>query len=89
LMSCRVISRRMEEFVLDELVEVARAAEIEHLIGRYVPTDRNDLVAQHYERLGFEKIAEHPDGRTTWRLRVADYEPSNAPIARKEFELDA
>ena len=89
LMSCRVISRRMEEFVLDDLVEVARAAEIEHLIGRYVPTDRNDLVAQHYERLGFEKIAEHPDGRTTWRLRVADYEPSNAPIARKEFELDA
>src|SRR4029453_1708873 len=89
LMSCRVISRRMEEFVLDELVEVARAAKLEHLIGQYVPTNRNDLVAQHYERLGFEVFEEHPDGRTTWRLRVADHERSDAPIERKAFELEA
>jgi FkbH-like protein len=89
LMSCRVISRRMEEFVLDELVDVAKAAGVEQLIGRYIPTDRNDLVAKHYERLGFEEIEENPDGRTTWRLSLADYEPSDAPIERKAFELEA
>jgi FkbH-like protein len=88
LMSCRVISRRMEEFVLDELVEVAHADGIDHLIGRYIPTDRNDLVAQHYERLGFEKIGEDSDGGTTWRLSVAEYERSDAPIERKAFDLE-
>src|SRR5262245_17752468 len=89
LMSCRVISRRLEEFVLDELVEAGRVAEIEHLTGQYLPTNKNDLVAEHYARLGFEKVEEDPNGRTTWRLSVADYEPSGAPIERKAFELDA
>jgi FkbH-like protein len=88
LMSCRVISRRMEEFVLDELVEAARAVGIDHLIGRYIPTDRNDLVAQHYQRLGFEKIGEDSGGQTTWRLSVEEHERSDAPIERKAFDLE-
>ena len=83
LMSCRVISRRMEEFVLDQLVEVARDAGIETLRGRYLPTKKNALVAKHYERLGFRLTEELPDGSTTWELSVGDHEPSGAPIERR------
>jgi FkbH-like protein len=83
LMSCRVISRRLEEFVLDRLAEVARDGDMTPLRGRYVPTKKNGLVAGHYERLGFTPSGAEPDGSTTWELDVDGYVPSDAPIARK------
>ena len=66
LMSCRVASRRLEEFVLDELVAAAREAGIAVLRGRYVPTKKNGLVAGHYARLGFRLTEELADGSTRW-----------------------
>jgi FkbH-like protein len=83
LMSCRVISRRLEEFVLDQLVEVARDVGVGSLRGRYVPTKKNGLVLKHYEKLGFVLIEAHADGTTDWRLAVDDYVMSDAPIARR------
>ena len=83
LMSCRVISRRLEEFVLDQLVELAREAGIAELRGTYVPTTKNGLVAKHYEVLGFRLVEEGPNGTTTWEHSVAEHVPSGAPIERK------
>jgi FkbH-like protein len=83
LMSCRVISRRVEEFVLDRLVEVAREAGIGRLRGRYVPTKKNGLVSDHYEKLGFGLTESYRDGTTSWHLDVDAYFPSDAPIGRK------
>jgi FkbH-like protein len=82
LMSCRVISRRLEEFALDQLVAAARDAGIALLRGRYVPTPKNGLVAEHYEKLGFRLVEALEDGSTTWEVRVCDHAPSNAPIER-------
>lgn len=82
LMSCRVIARRLEEFVLDQLVEVAREAGLATIRGRYVPTKKNGLVARHYESLGFSLAEELPDGSSTWRLEVEEHAASDAPIAR-------
>ena len=67
--------------MLDSLVELARAEGIEWLIGEYLPTARNGMVAGHYESLGFEPIGaieatqRSDDGRqaTRWRLPVARY----------------
>jgi FkbH-like protein len=83
LMSCRVISRRVEEFVLDRLVEVAREDGVEALTARYVPTKKNGLVSSHYERLGFELVEALADGTTAWRLPLASHTPSGAPIAQR------
>jgi FkbH-like protein len=83
LMSCRVISRRLEEFVLDQLVELAREAGILELRGTYVPTTKNALVESHYEALGFRLVEEIPNGATTWELSVHEHVPSKAPIERK------
>jgi FkbH-like protein len=80
LMSCRVISRRLEEFVLDHLVDATREAGLTEIRGRYVPTKKNGLVARHYEKLGFGLVEELPDGSTTWALTVAEHVPSGAPI---------
>jgi FkbH-like protein len=89
LMSCRVIARRVEEFVLDRLVSTARAAGITELRGRYRPTRKNGIVAGHYERLGFRLVGEHPDGTTVWSLSVAEHLPSGAPIQLRALQLEA
>jgi FkbH-like protein len=83
LMSCRVISRRLEEFVLDQLVELARDVGAATVRGRYVPTKKNGLVAKHYEKLGFSLVKAHEDGTTDWRLEIDDYVVSDAPIAKR------
>jgi FkbH-like protein len=54
LMSCRVLGRNVEAMVLRELVLQAREGGITRLVGRYVPSGRNEMVRDHYSKLGFE-----------------------------------
>ena len=53
LLSCRVLGRTLERFMLDRAVEAARAAGVSRLIGVYRPTKKNGLVADLFDRLGF------------------------------------
>jgi FkbH-like protein len=80
LMSCRVLGRKVEHMVLREILKHARAADIEKLSGAYLPTERNALVVDHYERLGFTKVAEEESGITRWELLVAGADPEMAPM---------
>ena len=73
LMSCRVLGRRVEEAVLAHLIESARADGASALVGQYIPTAKNKMVAGHYEKLGFEKSEATLDGGTTWRLDLDSY----------------
>jgi FkbH-like protein len=70
LMSCRVLGRKVERSVLREILEHARATGIRKLIGTYRPTERNQLVADHYGKLGFNKVREEESGLTEWDLLV-------------------
>jgi FkbH-like protein len=67
LMSCRVLGRKVEIVVLREIVEQARKAGIERLVGVYRPTERNGMVRDHYAKLGFALLQEN-DGETRWEL---------------------
>ena len=51
-MSCRVLGRCVEQAVLAEILFRARAAGITTLEGVYVPTDRNEMVREHYGKAG-------------------------------------
>ena len=75
LMSCRVLGRSVEQMVLRELILAARERGIERLVGRYIPSGRNAMVADHYATLGFSRHGDAPDGRT-WVLDVALPEPA-------------
>lgn len=70
LMSCRVLGRKVEAAVLGELVTQAKARGIQRLVGRYLPTEKNQLVADHYEKLGFELVERGSDGSSHWELSV-------------------
>ena len=80
LMSCRVLGRKVEHMVLREILEHARAAGIQKLSGVYCPTERNGLVVDHYERLGFTRVAKEESGLTRWELVVAGANPEKAPM---------
>jgi FkbH-like protein len=80
LMSCRVLGRKVEHMVLREILEHARAAGIEKLAGAYRPTEKNKLVVDHYQKLGFGKIAEDDNGLTRWEMVVEGAEPESAPM---------
>jgi len=80
IMSCRVLGRRVEEAILQYLVERARAAGITELVGRYVPTAKNGLVRDHFSKLGFAGIDAQPGGETGWRLVVGNYRDRDLPM---------
>jgi FkbH-like protein len=84
LMSCRVLSRGVESMVLREVLERARASGIEKLVGTFVPTPRNELVREHYSKLGFTPVETRADGATVWELdvRTASVDPPPMTVHR-------
>lgn len=58
LMSCRVIGRGMERFMMKTLQEAALKSGIRGLRGIYVPSEKNSLVAGLYPELGFRKLTD-------------------------------
>ncbi|RYE19232.1 MAG: hypothetical protein EOP51_20320, partial [Sphingobacteriales bacterium] len=76
-MSCRVLKRGMEQFVLNALVEYAQANGYKQLKGQYIATPKNDMVSGHYQKLGFSE----QDGY--WYLDLATYQTKECFIATK------
>lgn len=68
LMSCRVLGRAVEQMVLREILARARDAGIATLVGIYCPTEKNALVRDLYQKLGFTLHEQRPDGGTVWTL---------------------
>jgi FkbH-like protein len=74
LMSCRVLKREMEIAMLDGVAERARDKGIGTLIGYYIPTAKNGMVMDHYERLGFSLVSrDEQSNSTTWSLDITNY----------------
>ena len=89
LMSCRVLGRRVENMVLQEVLFHCKSAGIHKLVGKYVPTERNQLAEAHYQKLGFTEISREPNGTTVWELDVgsAEIETVAMEIHRVGFDL--
>lgn len=79
LMSCRVLGRRVEEAVLASVVRAARDDGAARLIGEYIPTPRNAMVATHFEKLGFTQL-DRPAQGSLWQLALADHVAPALPM---------
>jgi FkbH-like protein len=77
LMSCRVLKRGMENFVLNEIVNVAKQNNFRTIIGEYIATAKNAMVKDHYKNLEFVQKDDQ------WILNVLDYEPRKTFIRNK------
>lgn len=76
-MSCRVLKRGMENFVLNKIMALAKENGYASVIGEYLATAKNEMVKDHYKNLGFEQHGER------WKMDVASYETRTNYIAFK------
>lgn len=80
-MSCRVLKRGMENFVLNKLVDYARDNGYNNIIGEYIPTLKNNMVKDHYKNLGFLPMEEN--GMLYWILDVNKFKKMECYILEK------
>ncbi len=66
-MSCRVLKRGMEHFVLNTIANFAKDNGFSIVKGEYIPTAKNEMVKDHYKNLGFEESGNF------WTLNATDY----------------
>ena len=73
LMSCRVMGRKLEDVILNELV----AKYQQKMIGEFIPTVKNAPVRELFDRLGFALVSDD-DGHKVYELDGTGYQ-------KKEF----
>ena len=56
LMSCRVLKRTVEEFIINTIVKTAADNGFRKITGEYIPTPKNKMVADIYVKMGFSRI---------------------------------
>jgi predicted enzyme involved in methoxymalonyl-ACP biosynthesis len=82
VMSCRVFGRELEFEVMNIAVETARERGASALHARYVPTAKNIVVRDLYDRLGFTRIDSGEGETARWRLALDSYRPLSTHIRR-------
>ena len=56
LMSCRVLKRGMEEFIINSVIDKAREEGFNKVVGEYIKTPKNAMVEHIYSNLGFTDL---------------------------------
>ncbi len=81
LMSCRVLSRGVEQHVMNRVAELAAQHGAKRLVGEYIPSAKNMMVKDFYSRFGFALAGETPEsGATTWTIDLAKLAPAKTFI---------
>ena len=70
LMSCRVLTRGVEQYIMNHIVSIARERGLERITGQYLPTSKNAMVKDFWAQFGFQSA----DG-LNWVLETRAYEP--------------
>ena len=71
LLSCRVIGRKVEDRLLEEAFKLFRMRGIERVVGEFIPTRKNQVVATFYEAHGFTPAGELEGGRKLYERFIA------------------
>lgn len=73
-MSCRVLKRGLEQFVLNHLVKELQELGIREIQGEIIENEKNKLIYNFYSEFGFEKADQ------IWTLNLAKYQLQNTEI---------
>ncbi|MEE3627819.1 HAD-IIIC family phosphatase [Nitrospirillum sp. BR 11752] len=84
LMSCRVLGRGVERATLNVVADLAIGLGAKRLIGEYIPTVKNSMVADHYRNLGFEVTVEEPNGVSLAVLELDSFVPVETFIEARQ-----
>jgi FkbH-like protein len=81
LMSCRVLARGVEQFIMNHVVAQALRMGLTRVVGEYVPTAKNGMVRDFFRQFGFTRAA-GVDGR--WSIAAAEYQSKQTFIRLTE-----
>jgi len=70
LMSCRVLKRGMEEYVINHIVQTAKENGFKKITAEYIPTSKNNMVKEIYSQMGFDKTGDY-----TYEVCVDEFKP--------------
>lgn len=76
LMSCRVLGRGVEQYLMNRIFAEARDSGLSKVSGEYVPTAKNAMVKDFLAQFGFEQA-----GESKWEMAVTRYTPSTVWIS--------
>lgn len=80
LMSCRVMSRKLEEVIINEIA--SKYSEKRSIIGEFIPTTKNMPVKELFDRLGFSLVSDD-NGHKVYELNVSGYKKKENIIYKK------
>jgi FkbH-like protein len=83
LMSCRVIGRQAEEALLDMICRDAVSAGAAALKAEYIPTEKNTIVADFWDKMRFTRIASI-EQTSAYRLDLKYYSPKTFDCLKVE-----
>ncbi len=66
LMSCRIIGRKVEEQILSKVRDLFRARGCSNVVGEFIPSRKNQQVAEFYDTHGFNLVSQERDGRKVY-----------------------
>jgi FkbH-like protein len=67
IMSCRVLKRDVEKLMLNNIIKTAKDLKYEQIIGEYIPSKKNIIVANHYKNLNFKS------DNNRWVININEY----------------
>ena len=81
LMSCRVLARGVEQYLMNLVVEQARERNLASVRGEYIRTAKNQMVEDFFAQFGFSQSGGDRD-HAHWVLNTSGYEPRETFILR-------
>ena len=79
VMSCRVLKRGVEQYLVNYLFEQCRQRGLRGIRGQYISSAKNAMIADFYADFGFECV-HRDDQRTDWYLPLSDHRPGTTQI---------
>jgi FkbH-like protein len=80
IMSCRVLKRNVESFVLREIARIALDNGFASIAGEYIPTPKNGLVKDLLKNLGFEQNG------PSWRMDAEKSQTNDIYIKKTIYD---
>ena len=71
-MSCRVLERQIENVILNEIIKRGKKNGCKKIVGKYINSNRNNLVKDLYTKLGFTFV-ENKDLESVYELDITKY----------------
>jgi len=81
LMSCRVLGRKVEHAMLSIIARDAANLGVTTINARYLPTRKNNMVAEHYPQLGFSRVSIDDSGAADFTIQTDSIDVGELPMS--------